>query len=423
LAHHSEGVPGMATAHAPVVSPHLFRFNLKSLMMVVTVVGILLTPATWFGLPYLLSVAFSAALVICCILAVRQDARGAAFGMSFVAALIGFPIAVVFMVFFFHAFFNLIACGVLLLVGVRARIYATVTTGLAVAVYVWFIWSGVETLRELAALKLKYPFVSLQERLAFEQNQLTRATSPISQPTLTPAVSNQLDVIEELLERRYYSRAWALKSLHEDTYYQFARAAGFGFSRMPLVHPRTVVLEPRQQVSVPLRLAVKATSPGRQELAPVHSTAIRDFIDPERTGYARNRGEVAGFESHGFSELPQQFLCEGTDAGSWQIRRLELVSLQRHDEPRVYIASTLPQMDQLGDVPHRGLNEFETLALPQLEAAKDVVIEQQPKRIQMLGAVRAATSCLECHEGRRGKLLGAFSYEITPIVDTAQAAR
>jgi hypothetical protein len=79
-------------------------------------------------------------------------------------------------------------------------------------------------------------------------------------------------------------------------------------------------------------------------------------------------------------------------------------------------------MDKLAGVPHRALNQFEAGALPQLETAKDLVIEQQPKRIEMLGAVRAATNCLACHEGQRGELLGAFSYEITPLVSTDRAA-
>jgi hypothetical protein len=295
---------------------------------------------------------------------------------------------------------------------------------LAIAVYGWFIWSGIETIQELATLKLKYPFVALEERLAFERNALTATSRANVQPALTPAVQTQLDELDDFLERRqYYSRAWSLQALHEDSYYQFARAAGFGVARMPMVHPRTIELEPRHTVALPLSIAVVAQDPDRKELSPVHSTAIRDFIDPERTGYIRSRAEVSGFEAHGFSELPQQFAYEGSDAGIWHIRRLELVSLLRHDEPRVYVAETLPQMDQLAEVPHRALNEFEASALPQLETAEDVVIDQQPERIQMLGAVRAASNCLECHEGQRGKLLGAFSYEIIPIVNTTQAAK
>ena len=80
-------------------------------------------------------------------------------------------------------------------------------------------------------------------------------------------------------------------------------------------------------------------------------------------------------------------------------------------------------MDQLADVPHRELNNFESSALPRLESDEDVVIDQQPERIQMLGAIRAATNCLECHEGVRGQLLGAFSYELVPVLATSKAKK
>ena len=72
-------------------------------------------------------------------------------------------------------------------------------------------------------------------------------------------------------------------------------------------------------------------------------------------------------------------------------------------------------MDKLKEVPTRPLNTFEGGALPKLVSQEDVVVDQQPTRIQMVGALRAGKTCFECHEGRRGKLLGAFSYELTPV--------
>jgi hypothetical protein len=94
---------------------------------------------------------------------------------------------------------------------------------------------------------------------------------------------------------------------------------------------------------------------------------------------------------------------------------LELVSLLRHDEPRVYLAETLPAMDELQNVPHRALNEFEAEALLKLESQEDIVVAKHPRQLQMLGALRAGNSCVECHECGHGKLLGAFSYELIPI--------
>jgi hypothetical protein len=65
-------------------------------------------------------------------------------------------------------------------------------------------------------------------------------------------------------------------------------------------------------------------------------------------------------------------------------------------------------MDQLDGVPTRPLSEFEGRALPQLVSQKDVVVDVAENHIAMVGALRAATACLQCHEGERGKLLGAF---------------
>ncbi len=77
-------------------------------------------------------------------------------------------------------------------------------------------------------------------------------------------------------------------------------------------------------------------------------------------------------------------------------------------------------MDQIATVPHRPLNDFEFAALPKLAAQEDVVVDQKTNQIQMLGALRASKTCLECHQGQRGKLLGAFSYELTPIADPSE---
>jgi hypothetical protein len=166
---------------------------------------------------------------------------------------------------------------------------------------------------------------------------------------------------------------------------------------------------------------------GTSNFTLLHRNAIANFVDPERIGYVRDRDTVAGFESHRLSSFADEnYVSKGRPdwlegRPDWQIVRLELVSLLRHDEPRVYVAESMPSMDELAGVPHRALNEFERGALPQLVAQQDVVIGTGAQRIAMLGAVRAGATCLECHEERRGELLGAFSYELTPLPSTEKA--
>ncbi len=96
----------------------------------------------------------------------------------------------------------------------------------------------------------------------------------------------------------------------------------------------------------------------------------------------------------------------------WAVRRMELVSLLKHDRPQVYVSSELPRMDKMDDTPVRDLGEFETGALAKLKAGEDVVTRASLNRIEMLGALRASKSCLQCHNVERGQLLGAFSYSL-----------
>jgi hypothetical protein len=69
-------------------------------------------------------------------------------------------------------------------------------------------------------------------------------------------------------------------------------------------------------------------------------------------------------------------------------------------------------MDALGDAPTRPIDGFEGSALEKLRTTEDLVVEDGVNRIRMLGSIRAAKDCLECHQVRRGELLGAFSYDL-----------
>ena len=91
---------------------------------------------------------------------------------------------------------------------------------------------------------------------------------------------------------------------------------------------------------------------------------------------------------------------------------MSLVSLLKHDEPRVYLSDHQPVMSELRRARTRSLDTFEAEALRRLNAGEDIVTDTKSNRILMLGGVRAAHRCLACHQVHRGELLGAFSYEL-----------
>ena len=96
----------------------------------------------------------------------------------------------------------------------------------------------------------------------------------------------------------------------------------------------------------------------------------------------------------------------------WAVIRLQLVSLLKFERPAVYVSNNLPRMDELKGVPTRPLTPFEAKSLQSLREGDDIATETSGDRIRMVGSLRAGKQCLECHEVKRGDLLGAFSWEL-----------
>jgi hypothetical protein len=171
------------------------------------------------------------------------------------------------------------------------------------------------------------------------------------------------------------------------------------------------------------------------DMPDLHRISRQDFFHPLGLGGVRQPvTEVIGFQSHAFHRHPGRLM---SNPEQWNIKRLELVSLLKFEEPRVYQLDHLPRMDQLAqaDVPTRLLTDFEVWALEQLWTEKDIVLDHtvlnhtvlnhtvldaQSTSYQMLGSLRAGEQCLECHSVARGELLGAFSYELEWFGEVAE---
>ena len=122
---------------------------------------------------------------------------------------------------------------------------------------------------------------------------------------------------------------------------------------------------------------------------------------------------MTGFQPHAFRKLPEP-VTNSDKTVRWLIDKLELVSLLKHDTPRVYVSANLPRMDDLRQhsAPTRTLDEFETDALARLRAGETLVLKEDHNELRMLGPIVAINQCLECHNVARGDLLGAFTYRL-----------
>ncbi|MCA9027486.1 MAG: hypothetical protein KDA86_19915 [Planctomycetaceae bacterium] len=157
---------------------------------------------------------------------------------------------------------------------------------------------------------------------------------------------------------------------------------------------------------MPAAVADRET-PSEELLQQLHVNSMVDFVNPEGFGYRNSQGQVAGFQAHGFSEVPSV----SQSMANWKLARVELVSLLKSPQPRVYESEHLPRMDELKSAPTRPATPFEREAIDRLRKGEDLVTHQFGSRLFVVGSLRAMSKCVECHTGKHGDLLGAFCYE------------
>jgi hypothetical protein len=261
----------------------------------------------------------------------------------------------------------------------------------------------------LARIRALYPFESVEDRLPSPDSSKNR-------PRLTAATVQRL---AELESRRRDSGRWfdELKLLHEKSFALFVDSPGFGYVRLydpswwdPEFHRRIV----QQVVPQPNLRDRAAWSPADLDRPfPFDSTAQILLLDDSllkfaTDGYVKDRRHVSGFRPHFFGSAPQ-------NPNQWKVASIELVSLLLHKEPVVYVSKNLPRMRELQQAPTRPLDSFETYALGRIRQGEYIVASPSSEGARMLGAVYSLKQCVACHGGKRGDLLGAFSYVLDPV--------
>ena len=308
--------------------------------------------------------------------------------------------------------------------------------------------TDLENRKKVEAWRKQFAYKSLANRLKYERR--ARKSEP---PILLEQTRHWLDRREDpndftngrsaLIAEQ---RSRALRLLHTATVDEFISATGFGVSRFPMmasswlmmtnddppvsaekVPPLSSASESNKELSLPVRSNATGSNP---YLLPSNEQLV-EFVLRSQTGFAyqsdfgdvKNVNEVSGFESHGFNLIPfaprDDFNSPPNPDGrpmdgekQWKVARLELVSLLRHAVPAVYLSEHLPRMEDLKDAKTRPLSQFEADSLAKLREGEDVQARSTGNRIEMLGSIRAAKQCLDCHQVPRGTLLGAFSYQL-----------
>lgn len=275
-------------------------------------------------------------------------------------------------------------------------------------------WPALVAQVEYARLRARYPYESMEDRAP--------APRPDDRPDPLPdPVARRLAEVEQAIEVDgwKHNRAQYLRVLHEETVALFVNSPGFGVGRLRMPRPSEQVLEPEPRDDPPTQPASppppgpyregtnRVPAADAEGLAGLHADGTLDFVNPDGFGFVKDRRHVAGFLSHGFSRVP-------SSSRTWAVRRVELVGLLRHPGPVVYVSARLPAMDDLKGAPTRPPDEFEAAGLAAVRRGEDVYAARVGDGVRMVGAIRSAKQCVECHGGARGDLLGAFSYALGP---------
>jgi hypothetical protein len=293
-------------------------------------------------------------------------------------------------------------------------------------------WLGAHSWSGLAE---RYPLESLAGRLAYEAPTVKAASadSPITSHYRSPALPLSAEARLRDIEQEggdFWGRDEALRLVHASFIEKFVRSPGFGIGRMIRPSPDHIEYGDRRasarlrfvpsphlggspepnSAATPTSDELSATSFG-EPLSMLHHLARQDFLDPGSFGYFRDRNHVAGFVPHAFLDGVPHLGTRDRGQGQWLTLRVELVSILKHDRPMVYVSEHLPNMNELREAPVRELDPFERQALTALLAGDDIVSDYDAGGIRAVGSLRAASQCLECHQVKRGALLGAFSYE------------
>jgi hypothetical protein len=285
----------------------------------------------------------------------------------------------------------------------------------------------------------RYPFESLEERLAYEKQSdhpLFRGRQGAGPVHGDKDLLPRLETMEQKIESetsssglsRASQRTRSLQHLHTSYVKLFVDSDGFGAMRM-LRRPSRYYLEPRDPgpiqlpeysqstaedvlpdgVSLPSGACFdsKTNHADQRTLLQIHDDNVLDFAYLEGFGYFKDRRNVAGFESHRFHGY-----ASFNTPDEWKLERLELVSLLKHEHPAVYVSEYLPRMKDTDDAKTRPLDAFERAALEALLTGEDLKVLQTQDHMRVLGSIRAAKQCLQCHSVERGDLLGAFTYRL-----------
>ena len=164
----------------------------------------------------------------------------------------------------------------------------------------------------------------------------------------------------------------------------------------PIVEP-----EPQSKPPIPMRATDDSA------LLRMHAAYLKHFVRQPGFGVTRVRSPRL-IKEEGL------VLAVEVDGEQYRIWR-RLIGTSEHDQARLYNSMPLgPMSHPVKDMDSAEIDQTDAAALERLPDGVEVLIASDRSRV--LGAVRARSECVRCHEVEEGTLLGALRYDLSPIL-------
>jgi len=147
-------------------------------------------------------------------------------------------------------------------------------------------------------------------------------------------------------------------------------------------------------------------------LEEAHARAVNSFVESKGFGLSRMR--------HISLWNDRIVHYDGREYDPW---RIQLIGLSSEMGDRIYVSTKPPKKDEITEAQRRDLSVEELSAVAELRSgmhlSSPITIdsESQPDidgALRVLAPLRLTKSCIECHEGKAGDLVGAFAYTLLP---------
>ncbi len=289
--------------------------------------------------------------------------------------------------------------------------------------------ASLEAVRHMHALRRLHPEVPIGPRLAYEQTSAIKHRSRLAE--ILPHSELRTGLDWHFVRYDNARRTGALMSLWDEDEFASASLEGFllsdNYRRLAeelSVPPLVDIAFSRSGAPERLNAAdfwqscFRDRPPGLTPWETLHWISVTDFLDDSGYGVVGRPqpGFARGFIEHAFHYHPLAVAGKKSPPAEYELVRLELISLLKFDEPRVYVLDHLPRMDQLRlpTATTRPLDEFESEAIEQLLAKTDLAvrIDSETKTVRIVGVIRAMSRCTHCHQVPYDTAIGAFSYEL-----------